>query len=68
MNITTDQKITELRRLYDYWIKIYKKWIDNGIVDNHLANFRLSILESILKDYELKAKINQNQMFERNYQ
>ena len=62
MTITNEQKITELRRLIEHFRKVYKNFITNGIVDAHLANFRMSILESMLQDYELKARIGQYSM------
>jgi hypothetical protein len=68
MNITIEQKITELKRLNTYYKDLYRQWTEKGLCDNYLANFRLSLLQSMLKDYERQARINQQQLFERKLQ
>lgn len=49
--ITTEHKISELRREIETRRRVYPGWVQNGRLSKQDADYRISVLEAILLDY-----------------
>lgn len=46
------EKIAELKREIKVRKRVYPRWVQTGKLDGPLADYRITVLRAILKDYE----------------